>query len=84
MSLKTPDACQQDIVNDLLLLKTQCREKNDLRHQDTGYTHKKIGTPGPPYQLTSVEEGFDTISFQSITSMEAYQKQSFEVKESRG
>ncbi|KAL8930621.1 MAG: hypothetical protein Q9208_000492 [Pyrenodesmia sp. 3 TL-2023] len=78
VSLKIPDACQEDVVHDLLMMKSQCRE-HALKHQDTGYTQKKTGTAAPPYQLTSVEEALNTTSsFQSITCMQAYGKQSFE------
>ncbi|KAL8736556.1 MAG: hypothetical protein Q9181_002384 [Wetmoreana brouardii] len=39
VSLKTPDASQIDVVNDLLMLKSDCGEKNPLRSRDTGYTY---------------------------------------------
>ena len=82
MSLRTPDASQIDVVNDLLILKSHSGEKNALTSQSTAYTQRKIGTAGAPYQVTSVEGAFGiTGNFQSITSMEACEKQSFEVKE---
>ena len=82
VSLRTPDASQIDVVNDLLMLKSHSREKNALRSQSTAYTQPNIGTAGAPYQVSSVEEAFGTTgNFQSTTSMEAYEKQSFEVKE---
>ncbi|KAL8763201.1 MAG: hypothetical protein Q9184_000918 [Pyrenodesmia sp. 2 TL-2023] len=78
VSLKLPDACQEDVFNDLLMLKSQCPEENALNHRDTGYTQKRVGTAAPPYQPASVEEDLITPSSQSITSTEAYQKQSVE------
>ncbi|KAL8701070.1 MAG: hypothetical protein Q9201_005112 [Fulgogasparrea decipioides] len=79
VSLKTPDASQMDIVNDLVMLKSHCGEKNALRSRDTGHTQKNVGTAGPSYQVTSIKEARNTTStFQSITFMELYEKQSFE------
>ena len=83
MSLRIPDASQIDVVNDLLMLKSHSGDKNALRSQSTAYTQPNIGTAGAPYQVTSVEEAFGTTgNFQSITFMEAYKKQSFEVNRS--
>ena len=83
MSLRTPDASQIDIINDLLMLKSISGDKNALRSQSTAYTQRNFGTASAPYQVTSVEEGFGTTeNFQSITFMEAYGKQSFEVNRS--
>ena len=80
MSLRTPDASQIDVINDLLMLKSYSREKNALESQSTAYTQTNYGTAGAPYQATSVEEtSGTTVDFQSITFMEAYQKESFEV-----
>ena len=82
VSLSIPDASQIDIVNDLLMLKSGSGEKNSLKSQSTTFTQSSIGTAGTPYQVTPVEEYYGTtVSFQSITFMEAYKKQSFEVKE---
>jgi len=82
VSLRIPDASQIDVVNDLLMLKSHGGDKNALRSQSTTYTQPNIGTAGAPYRVNSVVEAFGTTAnFQSITSMEAYEKQSFEVKE---
>jgi len=82
VSLRTPDASQIDVINDLLMFKSHSRDKNASRSQSTAYTKPNIGTAGEPYQVTSVKEAFGTTgNFQSITSMEVYAKQSFEVKE---
>jgi len=82
LSLKTPDASQIDVVNDLLMLKSHSGDKNASRSHSTAYTKPNIGTVSEPYQVTSIEEAFGTTGkIHSITSMEAYAKQSFEVKE---
>ena len=84
MALKIPDASQIDVVNDLLMLKSHSEGKNPLRSQSTAYAQPNIGRSGAPYQVTSVEDpGWSTsitANFQSITFMEAYKNQSFEVK----
>lgn len=81
VSLRIPDASQDDVVNDLLMLKSHSGDRNALRSQSTAYTQPNIGTARAPYQVTSGEEAFDTTQyFQSITFMETYKKQSFEVK----
>ena len=81
MSLRIPDASQIDVLNDLLMLKSHSGDKNALRSQSTAYTQPNIGTAGATYQVTSVEEASGiTDNFQSITFMEAYKLQSFEVK----
>jgi len=81
VSLRIPDASQIDVLNDLLMLKSHSGDKNALRSQSTAYTQPNIGTAGAPYQVTSVEEASGiTDNFQSITFMEAYKLQSFEVK----
>lgn len=81
--LRIPDASQMDVVNDLLILKSHSGDKNAFRSPSTAYTQPNIGTAGVPYQVTSVQNDASrfTEDFKSITSMEAYQKQSFEVKE---
>ncbi len=81
VSLRTPDASQLDVVNDLLMLKNHSVDMNTSRSQSTAYTKPNITTTSAPYQVTSVKEAPGTTeNFQSITSMEAYGKQSFEVK----
>lgn len=81
VSLRTPDASQIDVVKDLLMLKSHSGDEIALRSQSTAYTQPNIGTAGASYQVTSVQEDFGTtVNFQSITSMKAYGKQSFEVK----
>lgn len=81
VSLRIPDASQIDVINDLLMLKSRSGDKNALRSQSTAYTQPNIVTAGAPYQVTSVEEASGpTENFQSITSMGAYEMQSFEVK----
>ena len=83
VSLRIPDASQIDVVNDLLVLKSNTREKNALRSQSTAYTQPNIGTAGAPYQVTLLEEAIgSTVSFQGISFMKAYEKQSFEVNRS--
>ena len=88
VALRTPDASQKDVVYDLLMLKSHsgdknARDKNALRSQSTAYTQPNIGTAGASYQVTSVKDADGTTAnFQSITSMEAYKNQSFEVKRS--
>jgi len=80
VALRTPDASQKDVVNDLLMLKSYSGDKNVLRSQSTAYTQPNIGTAGASYQVTSVKDAYgNTEDFQSITFMEAYKKQSFEV-----
>ena len=82
VSLRTPDASQKDVVNDLLMLKSHSEDKNALRSQYTAYTQPNIGTAGAPFQVTSAEDfPRPTGSFQSFSAMEAYKEQSFEVKE---
>lgn len=82
VSLRTSDASQVDVVNDLLILKSHSGDKNALRSQSTAYAQPNIVSAGAPYQVTSVEEAFGTTwKYQSITSMEEYRTQSFEVKE---
>jgi hypothetical protein len=81
VSLRIPDASQIDVLNDLLMLKSHSGDKSALRSQSTVYTQPNIGTAGAPYQVTSVEEASGiTENYQSITFMEAYEMQSFEVK----
>lgn len=81
MSLEISDVSQVDVVNDLLMLKSHCGEKNDLSSRYTGYTQANVGTARSPYQFTSVEEAYNTTSdFQSTTSMEGTGKQLFEVE----
>lgn len=81
VSLRTPDASQIDVVNDLLMLKSHSGDKNVSKSQSTAYTQPNIGTAGAPYQVTSVVGAFGpTENLQSITAMGAYKKQSFEVE----
>ena len=81
VSLKIPNASRVDVINDLLTLKSYSGDKNALRSQSTAYTQPNIKTAGVPYQVTSLKEPGGTIeNFQSINFMQAYQKQSFEVK----
>lgn len=81
VSLRTPDATQVDVVNDLLMLKSHSEDKNAWRSQSTAYTQPNIGTAGASYQVTSIKDDVDNGNFQSITFMKAYQKHSFEVNE---
>ena len=70
--LNIPDASQADVVNDLLMLKSNCRNRNAVR----------IETAGAPYEVTSVKQPREPIEkFQSITAMKEYKKHSFEVNE---
>lgn len=79
LSLRIPDASQIDVFNDLLMLKSYGGDKIAFRSQATTHTQPNIGTTRAQYQVTS--DPFNpTDKFQSITSMEAYQKHSFEVK----
>lgn len=80
LSLRIPNASQVDVVNDLLMLKSLGGDKNPFRSQATAYTQPNIGTAGAPYQVTSNSPN-PTEKIQSITSMKAYEKHSFEVKE---
>ena len=81
VSLRTPDASRIDIINDLLMLKSHSGDKTALRSQSTAYTQPNIKTAGMPFQVALIKDPFGTIeNFHSITSMQAYQKQSFEVK----
>ena len=79
VSLRTPNASQIDVVNDLLLLKSHTEDKNVLRSQSTACTQSKIGTASMPYQVTFLGT---TEIFQHITVTERNQEQSFEVKRS--
>lgn len=91
VSLRIPDASQADVLDDLLMLKGHMEDKNASRSQSTSNTSPNAGfkfgtsiwgTAGAPYQVTSIElPGGTTDNFQSITSMYAYQKRSFEVRE---
>ena len=90
VSLKVPDASQTDVINDLVMLKSHSEDKSILRSQSTANIQSNIGTIGTPYHATSAEDRFGntvasvaTVDFQSITSMEAYIGQSFEVKAHR-
>ena len=80
MSLKIADASQIDVVNDLLMLKSHSGDKNALRSQPTAYTQSNNDTAGKPYQATLVRGFFFGTGgcFQTITSIEAHKKQSFE------
>ena len=79
LSLRVPDASQIDIIDDLLMLKSHSGDQNALRSEYTAYTQLNTGTASAPYQVTSVEDSACAGDFQSITAMEAYKKQSFEV-----
>lgn len=79
VSLRTPDASQIDVVNDLLMLKSHSEDK--LRSRSTVYTQPNMGTAGVSDQVTSGKGDLSTTEyFQSITFMKAYENQSFEVK----
>ena len=81
MFLRTPDASQVDVVNDLLMLKSHGGDKNAMRSQSAAETNCNIGTAVTPYQVTSVESNSGlTDRLQSITAMKAYRTRSFEVK----
>lgn len=76
--LRIPDASQTDVINDLLMLQS---DRNVLRRQSTTYTKPLIGTADTPYEVIPAEsETAKTEYLQSITCMEAYKTQSFEVK----
>ena len=80
--LKIPHASQNDVVNDLRVLKSYGADEDGLRSQSTPYTQSNNVTASPPYQVTSVKNPSGPPDhFQSITFMETYQKQSFEVKD---
>ena len=80
--LRIPDASQVDVVNDLLILKSNSGGKSAMRSQYAADTQRDIEIAGAPYQVTSVEEHTgSTVRLQSITAMKAYNKHSFEVKE---
>ena len=91
VSLRMPDASQADILDDLLMLKGHREDKHALRSQSTAKTPPNtgfkfgrsiLGDAGVPYQLAPVQLSNGTPEiFQSITSMEAYEVQPFEVKE---
>ena len=86
--LSTPDASQVDVFNDLLMLKSVSGDskshggdKNVLRGQSSTFTQPNIGTAGAQCQVTLEKDYTGTMNhLQSITFMEAYKKQSFEVK----
>ena len=82
MFLNIPDACQADVVNDLLMLKSHGRNRNAVRNQTASDTQRNIGTADVPYEVTSVVQGYShhTERLQSITAMKEYRKLSFEVK----
>lgn len=91
VSLRIPDASQEDVLNDLLMLKGHMEDKNASRSQCTANTPLnttfKFGTTNlritnTPYQITSIKDPNGTTeNFQSITFMKAYENTSFEVRE---
>ena len=91
-SLKIQDASQADVLKDLLLLKSNAGNelargtqftKRDIESVKLESSRIQIGTIGAPYQDTAIRLGNgETEICKSITIMAAYQKQSFEVRES--
>lgn len=47
ISLKTPDASQKDVVNDLLMLKSHCREKHGSRRRHNGDSDEEAKPSSP-------------------------------------
>lgn len=78
--LKTPDAAQVDVVNDLRMLKSHGGDKNAVRSQPAADTQQNIGTTGAPYQTSVDDSSGPNVKLQSITAMKAYKKYSFEVR----
>ena len=78
--LKTPDAAQVDVVNDLRMLKSHGGDKNAVRSQPAADTQQNIGTTGAPYQASVDDSSGPNVKLQSITAMKAYKKYSFEVR----
>ena len=81
VSLKIPDAYQVDVVNDLLMLKSHGEDKNAVRSQPVADTQRNIGTARAPYQVSVDSSPVPCEFFQSITVMKAYEKYSFEVRD---
>ena len=80
VSLKIPDAAQLDVINDLLLLKSQSENKEGLACQYTAGYQPNNAKSSPPFQITSIKETSSNVeNFQSITFMKEYKDQSFEV-----
>ena len=81
-SLKTPDASQKNVVDDLFMLKSHSGVENSFKSHATPYTRPNIKPAVVPYQVTLLEEGGITMRLQSINAMGPFREQSFEVKES--
>lgn len=77
MYLKVPDASQVDVINDLFMLKSHDGDKNIVRTQPVADTQQSVGTVFAPCAVANPKE-----IFQSITVMEGYEKNSFEVSNS--
>lgn len=81
VSLKIPDAAQLDVINDLLLLKSQSGDEETLARQYTAGYQPNNAEIRPPFQVTSIKETSSQVeNFQSIPFMKEYKDQSFEVK----
>ncbi len=81
VSLKIPDASQLDVVNDLLMLKSHGGDNNTLGSKSIAHTEPNARTTDVPYRVTPVNQAPGiTENLQSITCMEAYRTQSFEVQ----
>lgn len=78
--LKTPDAAQVDVVNDLRMLKSHGGDKNAVRSQPAADTQQNIGTTRALYQASVDDSSGPNVKLQSITAMKAYKKYSFEVR----
>lgn len=82
--LRIPNASQEDVVNDLRMLKRQGGDKSAVRSQSPAETQRSIGTALVPYQVTSVgDPSGPTQEIQSITAMKMYKQHSYEVKQKR-
>ena len=78
--LELPDASQEDVVEDLLMLKNYNRDPITFRVQSTTDTQSSYEAPSAPY-LVCREHNVHNLSehYQNITVVDIYQKQSFEV-----
>ena len=79
LTLQIPDVSQQDVTRDLILLK-RCGTDN-LAHNDndSSETQSDIEDTESPFEVTIDNDFNVTDQLQSITAMDKYRAESFEV-----
>lgn len=83
VSLKISDANQLDVLDDLQMLKSHSENVHASKSQSTvtDSSDTSSSSGNKPFEVTVEKQPFETNHFQSITLMEAYRSQSFEVIE---